>query len=105
MYQGFAQSNGWRVETMSISETEAKGIKEVAVSITGEGSFARLKYESGVHRVQRVRRLTLQSVCFPVHSPTQLMYPRLSCLISLYTNPVSNARRFLYELIVLGVCQ
>lgn len=55
MYQGFAQSQGWRVEMMSISETEAKGIKEVAVSVTGEGSFAALKYESGVHRVQRVR--------------------------------------------------
>ena len=62
MYQGFAQSQGWRVEMMSISETEAKGIKEVAVSVTGEGSFAALKYESGVHRVQRVRH-HLRPIC------------------------------------------
>ena len=54
MYQRYAQSRGWRVEIDSISEGEVGGYKEIIASITGEGVFGRLKFESGVHRVQRV---------------------------------------------------
>ena len=54
MYQRFAESHGWRFETMGISETAIGGYKEVAARVTGRGVFARLKFESGVHRVQRV---------------------------------------------------
>ncbi|HJO72861.1 MAG TPA: peptide chain release factor 1 [Rhodospirillales bacterium] len=54
MYQRFAESHGWRFETMGISETGIGGYKEVAARVTGRGVFARLKFESGVHRVQRV---------------------------------------------------
>ncbi|MBL8773283.1 MAG: peptide chain release factor 1 [Phenylobacterium sp.] len=54
MYQRYAQSRGWRVEIDSISEGDAGGYKEVIASITGDGVFGRLKFESGVHRVQRV---------------------------------------------------
>ncbi|MCR5874806.1 peptide chain release factor 1 [Phenylobacterium sp. J426] len=54
MYQRYAQSRGWRVEVDSISEGDAGGFKEIIASITGEGVFGRLKFESGVHRVQRV---------------------------------------------------
>jgi peptide chain release factor 1 len=54
MYQRYAQSRGWRVEVESVSEGDAGGYKEIIASITGDGVFGRLKFESGVHRVQRV---------------------------------------------------
>jgi peptide chain release factor 1 len=54
MYQRYAAGRGWRVEVDSISEGDAGGYKEIVASITGEGVFGRLKFESGVHRVQRV---------------------------------------------------
>ncbi|MDO9433685.1 MAG: peptide chain release factor 1 [Phenylobacterium sp.] len=54
MYQRYAQTRGWRVEIDSISEGEVGGYKEIIASITGDGVFGRLKFESGVHRVQRV---------------------------------------------------
>ncbi|EFO33522.1 peptide chain release factor 1 [Roseibium sp. TrichSKD4] len=54
MYQRFAELNGWKVEVLSASEGEVGGFKEVIASVSGENVFARLKFESGVHRVQRV---------------------------------------------------
>ena len=53
-YQKYAASKGWRYEVMDFSETELGGLKEGIAEITGRNVFARLKYESGVHRVQRV---------------------------------------------------
>ena len=54
MYTRFAENNGWRVEIVSANEAEVGGYKEVVASVTGQGVFAKLKFESGVHRVQRV---------------------------------------------------
>jgi peptide chain release factor 1 len=54
MYYRYAESRGWKVDLVEEQTTELGGIKEVVVHITGENVFARLKYESGVHRVQRV---------------------------------------------------
>ena len=54
MYQRFAAKNGWRFEVMEVSETGIGGYKEVTATISGTDVFARLKFESGVHRVQRV---------------------------------------------------
>ncbi|MDZ4736509.1 MAG: peptide chain release factor 1 [Rhodospirillaceae bacterium] len=54
MYRRYAELKGWKFETMSVSETNIGGYKEAIASISGRGVFARLKYESGVHRVQRV---------------------------------------------------
>ncbi|MEW6597503.1 MAG: peptide chain release factor 1 [Pseudomonadota bacterium] len=54
MYQRYAALHGWRLEIEDISEGEVGGYKEIIASITGEGVFGRLKFESGVHRVQRV---------------------------------------------------
>ncbi|NBU83226.1 MAG: peptide chain release factor 1 [Sphingomonadaceae bacterium] len=54
MYQRYADMQGWKVELISASESEVGGYKEVVSSITGAGVFAKLKFESGVHRVQRV---------------------------------------------------
>ncbi|WP_315761918.1 peptide chain release factor 1 [Sphingomonas sp. Y38-1Y] len=54
MYQRYADKQGWRVELISASASEAGGFKEVIASVEGSGVFARLKFESGVHRVQRV---------------------------------------------------
>lgn len=54
MYKMFADSKNWKTEIMDISEQGVGGIKEAVVMITGEGAYSKLKYESGVHRVQRV---------------------------------------------------
>jgi peptide chain release factor 1 len=54
MYQRYADLHGWKVEVLSESEGDAGGYKEIIANITGKGVFARLKFESGVHRVQRV---------------------------------------------------
>ncbi len=54
MYQRYAESRGWSFDIVEQSLSELGGIKEVTVHVKGEGVFARLKYESGVHRVQRV---------------------------------------------------
>ncbi|HUN50545.1 MAG TPA: PCRF domain-containing protein, partial [Candidatus Sulfotelmatobacter sp.] len=54
MYQRYADLHGWRFEIMSLSETDLGGYREAVASISGRGVFARLKFESGVHRVQRV---------------------------------------------------
>ena len=54
MYQRYAEARRWRFELMSLSETGLGGVKEGVVSIGGRGAYARLKFESGVHRVQRV---------------------------------------------------
>ncbi|MFC3060425.1 peptide chain release factor 1 [Paenirhodobacter populi] len=54
MYQRYAETMGWRFELLDLTPSELGGVKEVTARIEGEGVFARLKYESGVHRVQRV---------------------------------------------------
>jgi len=54
MYSMYAEKEGWKTEIMSLSETGVGGIKEVTFKIDGKGAFSRLKFESGVHRVQRV---------------------------------------------------
>jgi len=54
MYQRYAESQGWRVELISASSSDSGGFKEAIASVEGKGVFARLKFESGVHRVQRV---------------------------------------------------
>ena len=54
MYTRYAEERGWKVETISASSSDVGGFKEVVASIKGTGVFARLKFESGVHRVQRV---------------------------------------------------
>lgn len=54
MYQRYAERKGWQTEVLSASESEKGGFKEVVFEVRGEGAYSRLKYESGVHRVQRV---------------------------------------------------
>jgi peptide chain release factor 1 len=54
MYSRFAEKQGWRIDVMSTSESGTGGLKEVIASIEGRGVYSRMKYESGVHRVQRV---------------------------------------------------
>ena len=54
MYTMYAEGKGWNVEIDSINETELGGVKEISFTVIGEGAWSRLKYESGVHRVQRV---------------------------------------------------
>jgi peptide chain release factor 1 len=54
MYQRYADLKGWKVQVLSASDADAGGYKEIVASVTGKGVFARMKFESGVHRVQRV---------------------------------------------------
>ena len=54
MYQAYAAGRGWKVEILSASESDMGGYKEIIASVSGQNVFARLKFESGVHRVQRV---------------------------------------------------
>ena len=54
MYQRYAEARGWSFDIIEMAESELGGIKEVTANVRGAGVFARLKYESGVHRVQRV---------------------------------------------------
>jgi peptide chain release factor 1 len=54
MYQRYAQLQGWKAELMSLSESDLGGVKEAVLDVQGRGVFAKLKFESGVHRVQRV---------------------------------------------------
>ena len=50
----YAEKKRWKFEVINLNETELGGIKEVTINITGKGAYSRLKFESGVHRVQRV---------------------------------------------------
>lgn len=54
MYSMYAENHGWKQEILNVNETELGGYKEISFSIIGDGAYARFKYESGVHRVQRV---------------------------------------------------
>jgi peptide chain release factor 1 len=54
MYQRYAQLQGWKAELMSLSESDLGGVKEAVLDVQGRGAYAKLKFESGVHRVQRV---------------------------------------------------
>lgn len=54
MYSMYGEARGWKTEVLSANETELGGFKEISFMITGEGAYSRLKFESGVHRVQRV---------------------------------------------------
>ena len=54
MYERFAALNGWKVEVIEQSQSEVGGVKDLTAAVTGKGVYARLKFESGVHRVQRV---------------------------------------------------
>ncbi len=54
MYSMYAESKNWKIEVLNANETEVGGFKEISFLVKGEGAYSRLKYESGVHRVQRV---------------------------------------------------
>src|SRR6185369_3358483 len=54
MYTRYAQLQGWKADLLSLSDSDLGGVKEAVLAVEGEGAFARLKFESGVHRVQRV---------------------------------------------------
>jgi len=54
MYEGYAATQGWKVETVSLNANDLGGFKEIVAEVNGAGVFAKLKFESGVHRVQRV---------------------------------------------------
>ena len=66
MYQRYCETRGWTFDVIEEQQSEIGGIKEVVVHIKGEGVFARMKYESGVHRVQRVPETESGGACIPL---------------------------------------
>ena len=60
MYTRYAEAHGWKVEVLSHSESGTAGLKEIIFEVNGKGAYSRLKYESGVHRVQRVPQTEAQ---------------------------------------------
>ncbi len=54
MYSRYAEGRGWKIETLSVAESDLEGYREVIMRVIGEGAYSRLKFESGAHRVQRV---------------------------------------------------
>jgi peptide chain release factor 1 len=67
MYSMYAETQGWKVDVLNTNETELGGYKEISFMITGDGAYSKLKYESGVHRVQRVPETETQG---RVHTST-----------------------------------
>ena len=63
MYTRYAETQGWKVEVLSTSESSVGGLKEVIAIIEGQRVYSQLKYESGVHRVQRVPRPNSRAAC------------------------------------------
>src|SRR5579859_705113 len=74
MYQRYAQRQGWKTEISALSEADQGGIKEVIFEVRGRGAYSQLKYEGGVHRVQRVPS-TESGVRFPTSSPPVAFLP------------------------------
>ena len=62
MYARYAERSGWRTEAVEINETEIGGIKECTFTVSGGGAYSRLKFESGVHRVQRSRMMKISNI-------------------------------------------
>ena len=69
MYTMYAEAHGFRTELISANETELGGFKEVSFMVEGEGAYSRLKFESGVHRVQRVPETETQGSRLWPHRP------------------------------------
>ena len=69
MYTMYAETQGWKQEILSVNETGLGGFKEISFSIMGEGAYSRLKYESGVHRVQRVPETESQGRIHALRQP------------------------------------
>ena len=65
MYSMYVQSRGWEWEVLNLNETELGGVKEAIIAVNGRGAYNRLKYESGVHRVQRVPETETQLAVMP----------------------------------------
>ena len=85
MYQRFAAKYGWRFEVMEVSETGIGGYKEATANISGQDVFARLKFESGVHRVQRVPETETGGRIHTSAATVAVLPEAQDCL--LYTSP------------------
>lgn len=94
MYTMYAEAKGWKQEVLNANETELGGFKEISFSIEGEGAYSRLKYESGVHRVQRVPETESQG---RIHTSTVTVAVLVEAdEVELEINPTDAGRRHLY---------
>jgi peptide chain release factor 1 len=86
MYSRYAESQGWKVEIMSLSEASAGGIKEVIASISGNNVYSRLRFEGGVHRVQRIPATESQG---RIHTSTATVavLPEVEDIDEVYIDP------------------
>ncbi len=92
MYQRFADNKGWKVEVMSSSEGDMGGFKEIVAAVTGQEVFGKLKFESGVHRVQRVPETDLVAVFTPLLRLLQFFHKRKKWM---WTSTSRFAHRYL----------
>ena len=86
MYTRYAERQGWKLDVMSSSDTGGGGLKEAIVSIEGKGVYSRLKYESGVHRVQRVPA-TEASGRIHTSTATVAVLPEADPIVDVHINP------------------
>ena len=86
MYTMYAENHGWKLEIASLSETELGGVKECSAVIEGEGAWSRLKFESGVHRVQRVPE-TESSGRIHTSAATVAVLPEMEPAVDVELNP------------------
>lgn len=82
MYCKFAESNRWKIDTMNSNENGIGGFKEIVFLINGLGAYSKLKYESGVHRVQRIPRPN-QAAAFILRRLLLPLCPKLKMLKSI----------------------
>ncbi len=93
MYTMYVQSRGWELEVLNLNETELGGVKEAILAVNGAGAYNRLKYESGVHRVQRVPETETQG---RIHTSTATVavMPQAE-EVDLVIDPQGSAHRYL----------
>ena len=103
MYERYAAGQGWKIEPISVSSSDVGGFKEVVVAIKGIGVFAKLKYESGVHRVQRVpvqdaarQSSAIQTKCLPKSMPIAKSVLRRSSCPAIRTSTNATCSRVMF---------
>ena len=97
MYTMYAEKRGWKVEVNSISETELGGVKDISLTISGDGAYSRLKFESGVHRVQRVPETESGGRVHTSTATVEMQVYRASGAGGQHVNKTSSAVRLIHK--------
>ena len=96
MYSMYADARGWKTEIANLNETELGGVREASLLISGQGAYSRLKFESGVHRVQRVPE-TETGGRIHTSTATVAVLPEMDA-VEVHIDPEGSADRYLPQL-------